>query len=63
MFDKINSAPEEEILVQIDNVALQKNVMKSLADPKLEDGPQKYLQDDVSAFIWKFVICKSTYQN
>lgn len=47
LFDKINSAPEEEILVQIDNVALQKNVMKSLADPKLEDGPQKYLQDDI----------------
>ncbi|CAN6342801.1 unnamed protein product, partial [Urochloa humidicola] len=44
---KINSAPEQEVLVQIEDVILQKRVMESLANPKLEDGPQKYLQDDI----------------
>ncbi|CAN6347632.1 unnamed protein product, partial [Urochloa humidicola] len=44
---KINSAPEQEVLVQIEDVILQKWVMESLANPMLKDGPQKYLQDDI----------------
>ena len=36
--------------MHIDDVSIQKKVLESLADPMLEDGPPKYLQDDVSAF-------------
>jgi len=33
--------------VHIDDVSIQKKVLESLADPMLEDGPPKYLQDDI----------------
>jgi len=47
IINKIKSTEEEEVLVHIDDVSIQKKVLESLADPMLEDGPPKYLQDDI----------------